>query len=84
MSILSQMVLIEKHGLRVDLEALASILDTSAANLRRRISEGTMTIPTYVDGGKRWADTRDVADYFDTMRQTARDACPQASNLRTA
>lgn len=84
MSLLSQMVLIEKHGLRVDLESLASILDTSAANLRRRISEGTLTIPTYVDGGKRWADTRDVADYFDTMRQTARGACPQAANLRSA
>ena len=84
MSLLSQMVLIEKHGLRVDLEALADILDTSAANLRRRISEGTLTIPTYMDGGKRWADTRDVADYFDAMRQTARDACPRAASLRTA
>ena len=77
MSILTQMVLIEKHGLRVDLEALASILDTTAANLRRRISERTFEIPTYVDGGKRWADTRDVAEYLDARRDEARKAHQQ-------
>lgn len=84
MSILTQMVLIEKYGIRVDLEGLASILDTTAANLRRRISEGTLTIPTYVDGGRRWADVRDVAEYLDAMRASARSANPQAAGLRTA
>lgn len=72
MSILTQMVLIERHGLRVDLEALAKILDTTPANLRRRISEQTLEIPTYVDGGKRWADVRDVAEYLDARRAEAR------------
>ena len=38
MSILTQMVLIEKHGLRVDLERLAAILETTAPNLRRKIN----------------------------------------------
>ena len=83
-SILTQMVLIEKYGIRVDLEGLASILDTTAANLRRRISDGTLTIPTYVDGGRRWADVRDVADHLDAMRASARSANPQAAGLRTA
>lgn len=72
MSILTQMVLIEKYGLRVDLDRLASILETTAPNLRRRISEGTLEIPTYVDGGKRWADVRDVAEYLDARRDQAR------------
>lgn len=72
MSLVTQMVLIEKHGLRVDLERLASILETTAPNLRRKISEGTMEIPTYVDGGKRWADVRDVAEYLDARREQAR------------
>ena len=72
MSILTQMVLIEKHGLRVDLERLAVILETTAPNLRRKISDGSMEIPTYVDGGKRWADIRDVAEYLDAMRAQAR------------
>jgi hypothetical protein len=84
MSILTQMVLIEKHGLRVDLEGLGTILDTTPANLRRRISEGTLTIPTYVDGGRRWADVRDVAEYLDAMRASARGANPQAAGLRSA
>lgn len=87
MSILTQMVLIEKHGLRVDLERLATILETTPPNIRRKISEGTFQIPTYVDGGKRWADIRDVAEYLDQCRQQARQAhgaSPQAEGLRTA
>lgn len=72
MSILTQMVLVEKYGLRVDLEGLAKILDTTAPNLRRKISEGTMEIPTYLDGGRRWADVRDVAEYLDRRREEAR------------
>jgi len=72
MSILTQMVLIEKYGLRVDLEQLATILDTTAPNIRRRMSEHTFEIPTYLDGGRRWADVRDVADYLDRRREEAR------------
>lgn len=72
MSLISQMVLIEKHGMRVDLERLATILETTAPTLRRKISDGSMEIPTYVDGGKRWADIRDVAEYLDAMREQAR------------
>lgn len=71
MSLLAQMVLIEKYGLRVDLDRLAGILETTAPNLRRKISDTTFEIPTYIDGGKRWADTRDVADYLDRRRQEA-------------
>ncbi|BEP93270.1 hypothetical protein GmRootA79_16540 [Acidovorax sp. A79] len=74
MSLLAQMVLIEKYGLRVDLERLAEILETTPPNIRRKISEATFEIPTYVDGGKRWADIRDVADYLDQRRQQARQA----------
>lgn len=73
MSILTQMVLIEKHGLRVDLEALAEILGAKTTTLRNRVSDQTLEIPTYVDGGKRWADTRDVAEYLDTRRAQARE-----------
>lgn len=74
MSLLAQMVLIEKYGLRVDLERLAEILETTPPNLRRKISDATFEIPTYIDGGKRWADIRDVAEYLDQRRQQARQA----------
>lgn len=72
MSLLTYTYLVEKHGLRVNLETLANILDSTAANLRRKISEETFEIPTYMDGGKRWADTRDVAAYLDERREQAR------------
>lgn len=87
MSILTQMVLIEKHGLRVDLEGLASILDTTPPNLRRMISAHTLQIPTYIDGGRRWADVRDVAEYLDQRRAEARQvhgASLQGEDLRSA
>jgi len=72
MSLLTYTYLVEKHGLRVNLETLANILDSTAANLRRKISEETFEIPTYMDGGKRWADVRDVADYLDVRRAEAK------------
>ena len=79
MSILSQMVLIEKHGLRVDLETLANILGTKASTLRNRVSDQTLEIPTYLDVGKRWADTRDVAEYLDVRRAEAREMLGMAA-----
>lgn len=72
MSLLTQMVLIEKYGLRVDLERVADILKTTTPNIRRKISDNTFQIPTYIDNGKRWADIRDVAEYLDQRRQEAR------------
>lgn len=38
MSLLTQMVLIEKYGLRVDLDRVAEILETTPPNIRRKIS----------------------------------------------
>lgn len=73
-SFLTQAWLMDRHGLRLDLEALAKVLDTTAPNLRRRISADDFEIPTYLDGGKRWADVRDVAEYLDKRRAEARQA----------
>lgn len=78
MNFLTTAYLMDKHGLRLDLEALAKELDTTPANLRRRISLEDFEIPTYVDGGKRWADVRDVASYLDARREQARQAHQQA------
>lgn len=78
MNFLTTAYLMDKHGLRLDLEALAKELDTTPANLRRRISLEDFEIPTYVDGGKRWADVRDVASYLDARREQAQKAHRQA------
>ena len=74
MSLLTQMVLIEKYGLRVDLDRVAEILGTTPPNIRRKISAARFEIPTYIDNGKRLADIRDVAEYLDQRRQEARQA----------
>lgn len=78
MSFLTTAYLMEKHGLRLDLEALSTELDTTPANLRRRISLQDFEIPTYLDGGRRWADVRDVASYLDERRAQALQAHQQA------
>lgn len=77
MSFITLAYLMDRHGLRLDLEALAKELDTTPANLRRRISLNDFEIPTYVDGGKRWADARDVAAYLDERRRQALEAHSQ-------
>lgn len=73
-SFLSYAFLLERYGPRVNLEDLAVILDTTAANLRRRISCQDFDIPTYLDGGRRWVDIRDLSAYLDLRRQQAREA----------
>ena len=71
MSLLTQAYVLDKYGPRVDIEQLADILSASKKTLYNRISAGTCPVPTYVDGGKRWADFRDVAQHFDELRGQA-------------
>lgn len=72
MSLLTQMVIVEKYGLRLDMAELAELLGIAKGTLLNQVSAGALAIPTYVDGGKRWADYRDVAAHFDRMREEAR------------
>ena len=71
MSLLAQLVLAEKYGMRLDMQELASELDMAKGTLMNQISAGTLGIKTYMDGGKRWADVRDVAAHYDRMREKA-------------
>lgn len=49
----------------------AEVLGVEKSTLYNQISAGTCPVPTYVDGRKRYADHRDVADHFDRLRQKA-------------
>lgn len=71
MSLLTQAYLLEKYGPRLSLDALAEVLGGSKNTLYNQISQGTCPIPTYVDGGKRWASVEDVAHYFADARKRA-------------
>ena len=60
-SLVTQMVLAEKHGLRLNVEQPASVLDMTPGAILNAISARRFPIPTYVDGKRRYADFRDVA-----------------------
>lgn len=69
-SLIAQMVLIDKYGLRLNLDQLAEALGLAKGTITNQIGAGTFPIPTYLDG-KRYADARDVAEYFDLCRERA-------------
>lgn len=71
-SLITQMIVAEKYGPRLNVEALASVLGISKGAIHNQISAGTFPIATYLDGGKRWADFRDVAEHLDRCREAAR------------
>lgn len=69
MSFLSQAYLLEKYGPRLSMQDLAKVLGVAYGTLRNRLSAGTLKVRTYVDGGTRYADFRDVAEYLDACRE---------------
>ena len=71
MSILTQAMVFEKYGPRLNMVQLAELLDIKKTSLLNKVSAGTCPVKTYVDCGTRWADYRDVAEHFDTLRATA-------------
>lgn len=73
-SLVTQMVLVEKYGLRLTVEQLAEVLGRSKGTVYNQISAGSFEIHTFVDGNKRFADYRDVAEYLDACRGRAREA----------
>lgn len=73
-SIMTQAMIAEKYGLRLDAESLANILGMATGTVLNNIRSGRFTIPTYKDGGKVWADYRDVAEYIDLCRERAKAA----------
>lgn len=73
MSLLTQAYLLEKYGPRLDLEQLGQVLSRAKNTMYNQVSKGTLEVPTYLEGGKRFADYRDVATYLDACR--ARASC---------
>lgn len=73
-SLMTQAFLLEQYGLRLSVEQLAEVLGISKGAVYNQISAGTCQVTTYMDGGKRWADYRDVAEHIDRCRATAKAA----------
>lgn len=70
-SLVTQMIVSEKYGLRLNTAQIAEVLGITKAAVLNKVSDGTMPIKTYMDAGKRWADYRDVAEHIDSCRQRA-------------
>jgi len=69
MSFMSQAYLLDKYGPRLTMAELAEVLGVAHGTLRNRLSAGTLKCRTYYDGGTRYADFRDVAEYLDQCRE---------------
>lgn len=81
MSMLHQFYLLEKYGPRLSIKQMSEVMSLTESAIHRRISDGTLGIPTYVDSGKRWVDARDMAEYFDTMRAEAHQRVARGAGL---
>lgn len=71
MSLITQAYLVEKFGLRLNVEQLGQVLDLAPNTIYNQVAKKTFVVPTYLDGGKRFADYRDVANYLDKCRLLA-------------
>lgn len=72
MSLLHEAIIVEKYGLRLTVEQLADAFNLAPNTIHNRIAKGEFSIPSYVDGKKRFFDYRDVAQYLDHLREQTR------------
>lgn len=71
MSLLHEAIVVEKYGLRLTIDQLAEALCLARNTIYNQIAQGQFKVKTYVDGGKRYADYRDLAAYLDLQRESA-------------
>ena len=78
MSLMTQALVVERYGFRAGVDQLAEILGITKGAIYNQLSSETFPIKTYVDGGRRYADYRDIADHIDKCHEAASGASPQA------
>ncbi len=71
MSLFMQALIAERYGMRLDMKQLADVLGIKPGTLANWLSAGSCPVRTYLDGGKRFADCRDVAEHLDACRERA-------------
>lgn len=71
MSLLTHAFLFERYGARLTIEQLAEVLHFAPTTIYNQVAVGTFGVRTYIDGKRRFADARDVADYLDECRARA-------------
>lgn len=71
MSLFTQALVAEKYGLRLNVEQLAQVLCITKGAVYNQMSAGEFPVKTYLDGGRRYADYRDIAEHLDKCRALA-------------
>lgn len=71
MSLVTQAFIVHKYGIRLNAEQTADVLGITKAALYNQISAETCPVKTYLDGGKRWCDYREVARHLDECAERA-------------
>jgi hypothetical protein len=73
-SIITQAFIFERYGPRLSVADLAEVLKLAKGTILNQVSAAKFPITTYLDGGQRWADYRDVAEHIDACRARAKVA----------
>ena len=71
MSLLTQAYILDKFGPRLSTDQICEVMQITKPAFYNQISAGTCAMKTYLEGGKRWADYRNAAEFFDVARQQA-------------
>ena len=69
MSLINEAIVADMYGLRLTVDQLAQAFNLKPNTIHNRLADGTLPIPSYVDGKKRYFDYRDVATYLDRCRE---------------
>ncbi|BET10759.1 hypothetical protein [Pandoraea sputorum] len=72
MSILTRAYILERYGVRLGVGQLSQLLCVAEGTIRNQISAETFPVPTYVEGGRRFASYDAVSNYLDLMATQAR------------
>ena len=70
--------IISRYGQRLTVEQLAEVLKLSPGTIRNRMAAGALPF-VYKDGGRVFADARDVVAYLDSLRPTRAPDARQAA-----
>jgi len=72
MSLLTQAYIIDRYGLRLTMDQLAECIGLARNTIYNQRAKGEFPIPTYLEGGTRFCDYRDVANHIDACRERAK------------